>query len=180
MRWADDGAEGPIERMPGDAGNDFDIRCLDWCLPDYVRESKSGDGEVEPMMGVMWKLAKFSYLRHARRARWYVAWPQGFLGSSHVWNSEKGSMSWMRSLQASCEEDCASAQGRSQHIFSYCDGYDSIWLIFLDLRIWDPADVTLKDRGFCLVQANAPLPLIQTAFEEAESLWEEGAMAAAL
>lgn len=29
MRWADDGAEGPIERMPGDAGNDFDIRCLD-------------------------------------------------------------------------------------------------------------------------------------------------------
>ena len=35
-----------------------------------------------------------------------------------------------------------------------------------------------KERGFCLVQANAPIPLIQTAFEEAESLWEEGIMAA--
>lgn len=28
-----------------------------------------------------------------------------------------------------------------------------------------------------MVQANAPIPLIQTAFEEAESLWEEGVMA---
>ncbi len=32
------------------------------------------------------------------------------------------------SLQASCEEDCASAQGRIQHIFSYCDGCDWIWI----------------------------------------------------
>ena len=29
MRWADDGAEGPIERSPSDAGNDFDIRISD-------------------------------------------------------------------------------------------------------------------------------------------------------
>ena len=30
MRWADDGAEGPIERSPSDAGNDFDIRISDF------------------------------------------------------------------------------------------------------------------------------------------------------
>lgn len=28
MRWADDGLEGPIERKPGEEGNDFDIRRL--------------------------------------------------------------------------------------------------------------------------------------------------------
>jgi len=75
MRWADDGAEGPIERSPSDAGNDFDIR---------MQEE-----------------------------------PDGMLAAQKI-------------VQV------------------------------------------LKERGFCLVQANAPIPLIQTAFEEAESLWEEG------
>ena len=30
MRWADDGAEGAIERCPSDVGNDFDIRISDY------------------------------------------------------------------------------------------------------------------------------------------------------
>ncbi|CAE7544619.1 EGLN2 [Symbiodinium sp. CCMP2592] len=32
----------------------------------------------------------------------------------------------------------------------------------------------LKEKGVCVVQANAPLPLVSSAYEEAESLWEEG------
>ncbi|CAJ1344651.1 unnamed protein product [Effrenium voratum] len=38
----------------------------------------------------------------------------------------------------------------------------------------------LKQTGFCLVQANAPLQLVSTAFEEAESLWEDGEFKAPL
>eukprot|EP00913_Durusdinium_trenchii_P021880 g20559.t1 len=75
MRWADDGLEGPIERKPGEEGNDFDIRMQDE--------------------------------------------PDGVLAAQKI-------------VQV------------------------------------------LKERGFCLVQANAPPELVQAAFEEAETLWEDG------
>ncbi|CAK8999949.1 unnamed protein product [Durusdinium trenchii] len=78
MRWADDGLEGPIERKPGEEGNDFDIRRL---------------------------------------------------------------------------------------VVKVCDA--------MGLAAQKIVQV-LKERGFCLVQANAPPELVQAAFEEAETLWEDG------